>query len=75
VVLPFDRFGWVSAVDPQTTATAAATPGLPDGVPLALGIMGAFPLAVGRRRTLRARAEAERFLPATRRPPRWRRRS
>lgn len=75
VVLPFDRFGWVSAVDPQTTANAAGAQGLPAGLPLALGMMGTLPLAVGRRRVLRARAEAERFLPATRRPPGWRRRS
>ncbi|MBC3190769.1 signal peptidase I [Pseudonocardia sp. C8] len=75
VVLPFDRFGWVSSADPQTTATAAGTPGLPAGVPLALGIMGTLPLAAARRRTLRARAEAERFLPVTRRPAGWRRRA
>ncbi|WP_231974001.1 signal peptidase I [Pseudonocardia sp. HH130630-07] len=75
IVLPFDRFGWVSAVDPQTTATAAGTQGLPDGLPLALGIMGTLPLAASRRGILRARAESERFLPATRRPAGWRRRS
>lgn len=75
IVLPFDRFGWVSAVDPQTTADAAGLPGLPDGLPLALGIMGTLPLAAGRRRALLARAEAERFLPATRPPHGWRRRT
>ncbi|MEJ8279183.1 signal peptidase I [Pseudonocardia spirodelae] len=76
IVLPFDRFGWVSAVDPQvTTADAAGAPGLPGGLPLALGIMGTLPLAANRRLTLRARAEAERFLPATRPPRGWRRRS
>lgn len=75
IVLPFDRFGWVSAVDPQTTAGAAGLPGLPGGLPLALGIMGTLPLAAGRRRALLARAEAERFLPATRPPHGWRRRA
>ena len=75
IVLPFDRFGWVSAVDPQTTAEAAGLPGLPGGVPLALGILGTLPLAAGRRRALLARAEAERFLPATRPPHGWRRRA
>ncbi|OLM17173.1 MULTISPECIES: signal peptidase I [unclassified Pseudonocardia] len=75
IVLPFDRFGWVSSSDPQTTAEAAGAPGLPDGLPLALGIMGTLPLAAGRRRTLRARADAERFLPDTRHPTGWRRRS
>ncbi|RZT84704.1 signal peptidase I [Pseudonocardia sediminis] len=75
IVLPFDRFGWVDAVDPQTTQTAAgpeSSGGLPAGAPLALGMMGAFPFALGRRRALRRRAEEERFLPLTRRRSRWR---
>ncbi|BBG00673.1 MULTISPECIES: signal peptidase I [Pseudonocardia] len=74
IVLPFDRFGWLGSANPQT-ATASAAPGLPDGLPLALGMMGALPFALGRRRMLRARAEAERFLPAVRPPSGWRRRS
>ncbi|MEV1291789.1 signal peptidase I [Pseudonocardia sp. NPDC049635] len=74
IVLPFDRFGWLGSTDPQT-ATASAGPGLPDGLPLGLGMMGALPFALGRRRMLRARAEAERFLPAVRPPSGWRRRS
>ncbi|MEQ3554845.1 signal peptidase I [Pseudonocardia nematodicida] len=75
IVLPFDRFGRIDSFDPQTSATASAVPGLPGTVPLALGMMGTVPFALGRRRLLAARAEAERFLPATRRPPRWRRRT
>ncbi|MEU6697358.1 signal peptidase I [Pseudonocardia sp. NPDC046786] len=73
IVLPFDRFGWLGSTNPQTATASAA--GLPDGLPLALGMMGALPFALGRRRMLRARAEAERFLPAVRPPSGWRRRS
>lgn len=73
IVLPFDRFGWVSAIDPQGTASAAGAPGAPDGLPLALGMMGTLPLAASRRLTLRARADAEWFLPATRPRNGWRR--
>ncbi|MFP5022962.1 signal peptidase I [Pseudonocardia phyllosphaerae] len=73
IVLPFSRFSWVDAVDPQVSA--AGEPGVPDGLPLALGIMGTLPLAASRRRSLHARAENERFLPAQRRPDRRRRRS
>ncbi|MFP5072291.1 signal peptidase I [Pseudonocardia nantongensis] len=75
IALPFDRFGWVSAIDPQTTASAAGIPGAPDGLPLALGMMGTLPLAATRRLTSRARAESERFLPATRPHNGWRRRA
>ena len=72
IVLPFDRFGWVDAVNPQTTAQAAADRGLPQGGALALGMMGAFPFALGRRRLLVRRAEEQRFLPVARRRKRWR---
>ena len=72
IVLPFDRFGWVDAVNPQTSAQADAAGGLPQGAPLALGMMGAFPFALGRRRFLERRAEEQRFLPVVRRRKRWR---
>ncbi|MDN5917932.1 MAG: signal peptidase I [Pseudonocardia sp.] len=79
IVLPFDRFGWVDAINPQTTTQTALGPdgagssgGLPAGAPLALGMMGTFPLALSRRRSLRRRAEDERFLSVTRRRDRWR---
>ncbi|TCK25453.1 signal peptidase I [Pseudonocardia endophytica] len=72
IVLPFDRFGWVDAVNPQTNAQAAADHGLPQGGALALGMMGAFPFALGRRRLLVRRAEEQRFLPVARRRKRWR---
>ncbi|MHA6625872.1 signal peptidase I [Pseudonocardia sichuanensis] len=60
VVLPFDRFGWIEADDPQSTAV-----GMGDGAgtPLALGMIGTLPLAVARRR--RAAGDPQ-FLP---RPP------
>ncbi len=67
IVLPFDRFGWVDAVNPQTSAQADAAGGLPQGGALALGMMGAFPFALGRRRLLERRAEEQRFLPDGRR--------
>ncbi len=73
IVLPFDRFGGVEAVNPQTTATAAGDGGLPQGTALALGMMGTFPFALGRRRSLLRHAEEQRFLPVVRRPKRWRR--
>ena len=63
IVLPFARFGWVSAIDPHP-ADAGALPvgaaGDGAGVPLALGMVGTLPLALWRRR----RGDAsERFLP------------
>ena len=60
IVLPFPRFGWVEAIDPQSTAVGMATAG--SGPPLALGLLGVLPLAVRRP----APTEAS-FLPG--RPP------
>ena len=59
IVLPFDRFGPIKSVDPQTTAVGLPAPGSDVsgsdfGAPLALGLIGAIPWAVGRRRMLRA---------------------
>jgi hypothetical protein len=59
-------------VNPQTSAQSDAAGGLPQGAPLALGMMGAFPFALGRRRFLERRAEEQRFLPVVRRRKRWR---
>lgn len=63
IVLPFARFGWVSAVDPHRAdagALAVDGAGAGAGVPLALGMVGTLPLALWRRR----RGDAsERFLP------------
>ncbi|HVL84914.1 MAG TPA: signal peptidase I [Pseudonocardia sp.] len=50
IVLPFTRFGWIDAVDPQTTAAA---PAAPIEAPLALGVLGAFPVLAGGRRYAR----------------------
>jgi signal peptidase I len=49
VVLPFDRFGWIEADDPQTTPVGMAGP--PTGAPLGLGLLGTLPLAIARRRS------------------------
>jgi signal peptidase I len=50
IVLPIARFGGVEAIDPQTDAVGLgpAMDGQP--APLALGLLGALPLAVGRAR-------------------------
>jgi hypothetical protein len=82
IVLPFDRFGPIKSVDPQTTAVGMPAPGsggpvdvlgsdvpgsdVPGsdvGAPLALGLIGALPWAVGRRRMLRRAADTDVFLP------------
>jgi signal peptidase I len=66
IVLPFARFGWIDAVDPQSTAVGMAGTG--EGAPLALGLLGTLPLAAGRRRLQRRDAELRGFLPGHRRP-------
>ncbi|MFC4945384.1 signal peptidase I [Pseudonocardia sp. GCM10023141] len=67
IVLPFARFGWISAVDPHSTAVgmAPAGAGLPGGssAPLALGLLGTLPFAFGRRRLQKRDAELSEFLP------------
>ncbi len=55
IVLPFDRFRWLPSVDPQAPAGVGTGP---DGVPLALGVLGTLPFAV-----LRRRRGEDRFLP------------
>jgi signal peptidase I len=75
IVLPFDRFGWVQSVDPQTTAVGMGGAG--SGAPLALGLLGTLPLAFGRRRLQLRDAALHEFLPGpTRQRPlqRWSRR-
>jgi signal peptidase I len=64
IVLPFDRFGWVVSDNPQSTPVGMAGP--PAGVPLALGLVGALPLAVLRRRRQAAELWFPEFLPRRR---------
>jgi signal peptidase I len=60
IVLPFGRFGWVDAIDPQPDQAVGMGTGAGAGVPLAMGMLGTLPLAFWRRR----RAErGETFLP------------
>ena len=61
IVLPFPRFGWIGAVNPQKAAVAMP---LPDGgAPLGLGLIGALTLLALRRRLDRRDAELDGFLP------------
>ncbi len=63
IVLPFPRFGWIESTNPQTTAVGMASADGADA-PLALGLVGALPLALGsRRRIARCDAELHEFLP------------
>jgi signal peptidase I len=65
IVLPFSRFGGIPDPNPQSTAVGMATPGdVP--APLALGLVGAVPLLLGRRRLDRMESERTEFLPRTR---------
>jgi signal peptidase I len=63
VVLPFSRFGTIPDPNPQSTALGLAAPG--GTAPLALSLVGAVPLLLGRRRL--DRMELHEFLPRTRR--------
>jgi signal peptidase I len=65
IVLPLDRFGWIPQTDPQTTAVGMGATGA--GTPLALGVLGAIPFALGRRRLRLRDAEWNEFLPPPRR--------
>ncbi|WP_372478329.1 signal peptidase I [Pseudonocardia abyssalis] len=49
IVLPFGRFGWIDAIDPQTQAVGMGVFN-GAGTPLAMGLLGTLPLAVWRRR-------------------------
>jgi len=64
IVLPFGRFGGIPDPDPQAVAQGAASGGSlgTPGVPLALGLVGALPLVIGRRRWLDARRSDTRWL-------------
>ncbi|MDN5751445.1 MAG: signal peptidase I [Pseudonocardia sp.] len=59
IVLPFPRFGWIPSINPQASE-AVGMPVAAAGAPLALGLLGALPLAVSRRRRS---ARDEPFLP------------
>ncbi|MBN9111047.1 MAG: signal peptidase I [Pseudonocardia sp.] len=66
-VLPFDRFGIIHAPDPQSPEPVGM--GGPDSAPLALGLLGTLPLAVGRSRRSRFSGvdDLDDFLPSPRR--------
>ena len=74
-VLPFDRFGIIHAPDPQSAEPVGM--GGTEGAPLALGLLGTLPLAVGRSRRSRLSGvdDIDDFLPSPRRrlPRPWRR--
>ncbi|NMH93157.1 signal peptidase I [Pseudonocardia bannensis] len=71
IVLPFDRFSWIEAADPRTTAVGMPAADDPDSspAPLALGLLGTLPIAVGRRRRAHWEDEVTGFLPSRRRLP------
>jgi signal peptidase I len=62
IVLPFDRLGWVTAQDPQSTAVGMAQDAAA-GAPLALGVLGTLPIAAFRRRRQDAEQRFPEFLP------------
>ena len=62
IVLPFDRLGWVAAQNPQSTAVGMAQDAA-EGAPLALGLLGALPIAVLRRRRQAREQLFPEFLP------------
>jgi signal peptidase I len=64
IVLPFGRFGWIDSVNPQTTAVGMASSEVPFGAPMALGLVGAFPVVAGSSRLVRREDELARFVPA-----------
>ncbi len=61
IVLPFPRFGWIDAINPQTAAVALPLAG--GEAPLGLGLIGVLPLLVLRRRLDRGNAGLDGFLP------------
>jgi signal peptidase I len=64
IVLPFSRFGGIPDPNPQSTALGMAAPGS-DPAPLALSLVAAVPLLLGRRRL--DRLQPYEFLPRRRR--------
>jgi signal peptidase I len=65
IVLPFDRLGWIESDDPQSTPVGMQQAPAA-GAPLALGLVGALPLAVLRRRRWAADPRFPEFLPRRR---------
>jgi signal peptidase I len=63
IVLPVSRFGWVSSIDPQSTAVGMPAPAAPAGAPLGLALLGTLPFAAWRRRLYRQDPELWGFLP------------
>jgi signal peptidase I len=55
IVLPVNRFGWITSFDPTRTTAVGLAPGA--GPPLALGALFAVPLLRRRRSTLQRRDE------------------
>lgn len=75
-VLPFDRFGPIPAIDPQSPEPVGLPADDPAGTaPLALGLLATLPLAAGRRRRSQLVEKASGFTPtsgpAPRRPGLW----
>ncbi|WP_308259522.1 signal peptidase I [Pseudonocardia sp. H11422] len=70
IVLPFDRFSWIEATDPHTTPVGMPATDDPGSspAPLALGLIGTLPIAIGRRRRARREDEVAGFLPSDRLP-------
>ena len=66
-VLPIGRFGWIDATNPQQSQAVGLGDSLPQGAPLALGVAGALPFGLLRRRRIRFDQHVEEFLPSTRR--------
>jgi signal peptidase I len=66
-VLPIGRFGWIDATNPQQSKAVGLGDSLPQGAPLALGMAGALPFGLLRRRRIRFDQHVEEFLPSTRR--------
>ncbi|QYN40644.1 signal peptidase I [Pseudonocardia sp. DSM 110487] len=63
IVLPFDRLGWVTAQNPQSTAVGMAAQDAAEGAPLALGLLGTLPIALLRRRRRTRELLFPEFLP------------
>jgi signal peptidase I len=73
-VLPISRFGWIDATNPQQSQAVGLGSSVPQGAPLALGVAGALPFGLLRRRRIHADQQVDEFLPSARRHrPRLRR--
>jgi len=69
IVLPLPRFGWIASVDPRVTAVGLPALDAQVPAPLALGLLGALPLAAGRQRLRRRDADRDVVLPGSRGAP------